>query len=150
MPIPISLLRVVRLENLGERVRGELMSDYANALERGFDKAKHLLRVTPEGLVEVLDKETFTNEEAILVYLIGKLYAVEAELAEEAWVGTAELKEELGMPKGSVDYSLTELRKNNLTRSKKEGGKLYVRIRPNRIEEALENALAKVDIAGEG
>ncbi len=49
--------------------------------------------------VEFLDKDKLTGAEQIQVYLIGKLFAKEAELATSDAVGNKELMDELGILK---------------------------------------------------
>lgn len=96
-----------------EKIRNEMMADYKNALEKNFEIARKMLRITAEGKIEILDKTKFTGKEQILLYLIGKYYAKEAGLTEMENVTNKELMEELGMPVGSLLPWTKDLRDSN-------------------------------------
>jgi hypothetical protein len=87
---------------LKDRILNEMITEYKNALERNFEIAKGLLKITPEGKVDILFKSKLGGKEQILLYLIGKHYAKEARLCETENVSNKELMEELGIPSGSV------------------------------------------------
>lgn len=88
--------------SLKEKILNEMTVDYKNTIEKNFELAKKLLRITTEGNVVILDKEKFNGREQILLYLIGKFYAREAGLANTAAVTNKELMNELSMKLGSV------------------------------------------------
>ena len=88
--------------NLKERIIDEMTVNHSDALEKHFNLAKQFIRITKEGKVDVLVKEKVSGIEAVLLYLIGKLYAKEAELVPTDDVGSKELMNELGIPEGSL------------------------------------------------
>lgn len=106
---------------LKERIREEMMADYANILERNFELAKQFIHVTSDGKVDVLLRDKLTGKEQILLYLIGKLYAKLADYTPTEDVGNKELVNELGIPIGSLLPWLKTLRDSNKIRSIKRG-----------------------------
>ena len=88
-------------KNFKEKIKEEMVVDYANALEKNYDIAKNLLRLTSAGKVDIKDKERLDEKDKILLYMIGKLYAKEAELAESEYVSNKEFANELGMNENS-------------------------------------------------
>lgn len=130
--------------NLKAKIIQEMAVNHSNALEKNFDLAKQLIRITREGKVDVLFKDRLTGRENILLYLIGKLYAKEAELASTDDVGNKELMDELGMPKGSVLPALKELREGNRIRQVDRGKYTYHAINLNVVEKTLRSILEKV------
>ncbi len=121
-------------ESLKKRIREEMSIDYANALEKNFELAKQFVRVTSDGKVDVLVKEKLSGKEQILLYLIGKLYAKEADLTATEYVGNKELADELGIPMGSLLPWLKNLRDTNKIKSVKKG---YHSIPINLVERSL-------------
>ena len=79
--------------NFKKRIREEMLANHSNALERNFDLAKKFIKITEEGKVEVANKEKIGGKEQVLLYLIGKLYAKEAQLTKTACVVNNELTE---------------------------------------------------------
>jgi hypothetical protein len=128
-------------KKLKQRILEEMSVDYANALERNFELAKQFIRVTSGGKVEVLVKEQLNGKQQILLYLIGKLYAKEAELNSSESAGNKELTEELGIPMGSLLPWLKDLRDQNKIKSVKTG---YHQISVNLIEKTLKEIEKKV------
>jgi len=108
-------------ENLRKRIREEMSIDYANVFEKNFELAKQFVRVTSDGKVDVLVKEKLSGKEQILLYLIGKLYAKEADLTATEYVGNKELADELGIPMGSLLPWLKSLRDTNKIKAVKKG-----------------------------
>jgi DNA-binding transcriptional ArsR family regulator len=132
-------------KNLRKRILEEMTTDYASKLARNFDFAKQLFRITDDGLVDVLVKEELTGLEQIQVYLIGKMYAKESQLANTDEVGYKEFKEQLGMPKGSLNPWLKQLRdKNKITQLKRERN-VYFRMSPNLIDDTLNRIKKKLE-----
>jgi len=108
--------------DLKDRVLEEMLADHGDALERNFELAKKLIRITPAGKVEILaDRNKLTGKELILLYLIGKRYANVAGLADSEGVSNQELMDELGMPLGSVLPWTKDLRDNNKIKAIKQG-----------------------------
>jgi len=107
--------------NLKDRIVNEMKADYKSALERNFEIAKRLLKVTDQGKVHIIRKEKLTGKEQILIYLIGKRYAKEAGLTETENVANKELMEELGVPQGSVLPWTKDLRDSNKIRQADPG-----------------------------
>ena len=126
-------------EKLKKRIIDEMSADYSSALEKNFDLAKQLIRVTNEGKVEVLLKDRLSGKEQILLYLIGKIYAKEAGLATTEDVGNKEMMDELGVPKGSLLPWLKDLRDKNQIKAVKRGQYTHHIIPVNLIERTLKN-----------
>src|SRR5438093_13407468 len=102
--------------HLKKRILEEMSVQHSAILGENFELAKQYVRVREDGYVEVLVRDRLTGKEQILLYLVGKLYAKEAELATDEMVGTAELMDQLGIPEGSLFPWLKELRDNNQIR----------------------------------
>lgn len=98
------------MSSLKDKIKGEMISDYSNALERNFELAKSIIKITPTGKIEILEKDKFSGEELILLYLIGKKYAYEAEISSSFGADNQELIIELGKPSGSIFPWLKNLR----------------------------------------
>jgi hypothetical protein len=131
--------------DLKKRIREEMTVDYDNVLERNFDLAMQLFRTTRDGLVDIRVKDKLTGVEQIQLYLIGKMYAREGEVSPTDDVGYKEFKEQLGMPKGSLNPWLKQLRdKNKITQLKREGV-VYFRMSPNLIDDTLNRIKKKLD-----
>jgi hypothetical protein len=131
--------------DLKKRIREEMTVDYDNVLERNFDLAMQLFRTTRDGLVDIRVKDKLTGVEQIQLYLIGKMYAREGEVSLTDDVGYKEFKEQLGMPKGSLNPWLKQLRdKNKITQLKREGV-VYFRMSPNLIDDTLNRIKKKLD-----
>lgn len=130
------------MSTLEERIKKEMISDYSSSLEKNFDFAKQLIKITKEGTVEVLGKEKFSGEELILLYLIGKCYAKEAALSQSNGVSNTELINELGKPEGSVFPWLKSLRESKKIKQNKTVKPIEHYIQINLIEETL-NKLCK-------
>src|SRR5437667_12495697 len=87
---------------LRKKILEEMTVDYSNSLEKNFDLAKQFVQITKEGKVDLKEKEKFTGKDKIMLYLVGKLYAKEAGLAQTNSATNKELMDELGMQKGSL------------------------------------------------
>lgn len=129
---------------LKERIREEMMADYANILERNFELAKQFIHVTQDGKVDVLLKDKLTGKEQILLYLIGKLYARQADYAPTEDVGNKELANELGIPMGSLLPWLKDLRDSNKIRPVKRGRYTNHVIPVNLVERVLKSVDKKI------
>jgi len=129
---------------LKKRIGEEMMDDYSGALERNFELAKQLLRVTREGKVTVLFKEDLTGEERIILYLIGKLYAKEGGFVEKHEVDNKELMDELGIPKGSLLPWLKNLRDKRTIKQIKTGRNVFHTVPINLVEKTLKNIEEKL------
>lgn len=129
---------------LRKRIIAEMTVDYSNSLEKNFDLAKHFVRITQEGKIDVLLKERLDGKENILLYLIGKLYAKEAELTEGDYVGNSEFLDELSIPSGSLLPWLKNLRDKGIIRQTKKGKYAFHSININRVEKILKNLDKKV------
>lgn len=122
--------------------------DYASALDKNFDLAKQLIRITKEGKIDVLFKDRLTGKENILLYLIGKLYAKEAELVPTDDAGNKELMDELGIPKGSLLPGLKELRDENKIKTITKGKYSYHVAALNIVEKTLKEIIKKISKEG--
>jgi len=129
----------VKDANLKNRIVAEMTDDYSNALEKNFELAKQLLRITKEGKVTVLFKDKLNGEEQISLYFIGKLYAKEAGFIEKHEVDNKELLDELGIPKGSLLPWLNNLRDNKKAKQIKVGRNVLHAIPVNLVEKTLKD-----------
>ena len=134
-----------RMHNLKERIREEMTVDYSSALEKNFDLAKQFICITTEGKVDILAKEKLTGKEAILLYLIGKLYAKETGFTATAEVGNRELLDELGVPEGSLLPWLKDLRDQNKIKRVRRGRYSYHAIPVNLVEKTLKSVERKMN-----
>lgn len=121
----------------------EMTVDYSNALEKNFNLAKQFVRITKEGKVDILHKDKLSGKEQILLYLIGKLYAKEADYTTNDDVGNKELMDELGIPSGSVLPWLLALRNENKIRQIKKGKYTHHAIASNWVAKVLKNVEKK-------
>jgi len=134
--------------NLKRKIIEEMTVDYGSSLEKNFDLAKQLIRITKDGKIDVLFKEKLIGKECILLYLIGKLYAKEAELTPTDDAGNKELMDELGVPKGSLLPWLKELRDENKVKAIIKGKFTYHAVALNVVEKTLKEILKKVTKEG--
>jgi len=136
--------------SLKNRIHEEMTVDYYNSLEKNFDLAKQIVRITKTGKVDVLFKNDLNGKEQILSYLIGKLYAKEAGLSSTDDVTNKELMEELGILEGSLYPWLKSLRDENKIRQSKREGYSVHSIPVNLLEKTLKEITTKLDgIKGE-
>ncbi len=91
---------------------------------------------------EVLS-ELMEEQEKILLYLIGKLYAKEAEFITEEDVGNDELMSELGIPQGSVLPWLKDLKGIKKIKPVRRGRFVHHVISANMIEKILSSIKIK-------
>lgn len=134
--------------DLKRKIIEEMTIDYGNSLEKNFDLAKQLIRITKDGKVDILFKDRIKGTECILLYLIGKLYAKEADLIPSDDAGNQELMDELGVPKGSLLPWLKELRDDNKIKTTTKGKFTYHTIALNVVEKTLKETLKKVNKEG--
>ena len=133
------------MENtLKKKILEEMTVNHSNALDKNFDLAKQLIRITRDGKIDVIFKDKLTGKENILLYLIGKLYAKEAELTLTDDSSNKELMDELGVPKGSILPWLKELRDEKRIRQVTKGKFTYHAIALNVVEKSLKTILKKV------
>jgi hypothetical protein len=131
--------------DLKRKIITEMTVDYGSSLEKNFDLAKQLIRITKEGKVDIIHKDKLTGTELISLYLIGKLYAKEAELTTTNEVTNQELLDELGVPKGSLLPWLKELRDGNKLNTASRGRFAYHSIPLNVVEKTLKEIQKKVN-----
>lgn len=130
-----------------EKIIDEMTVNHSDALEKNFNLAKQFIRITTEGKVDVLVKEKVSGLEAILLYLIGKLYAKEAELTPTDDVGNTELINELGIPYGSLGRWLKDLRDTNKITQVQRGKYVHHAIALNVVEKILKSIERRISKA---
>lgn len=130
--------------SLQERIINEMTVNHSDALEKNFNLAKQFIRVTRDGKVDVLVKDKVTGLEAILLYLIGKLYAKEAELTPTDDAGNKELMNELGIPYGSLGRWLKDLRDGNKIKPISRGKYTHHAVALNVVEKTLKSIEKKI------
>lgn len=129
---------------LKERIRKEMLVDYSGLLDRNFNLAKKFIGITDKGTINIRNKDDLNGKDQILLYLIGKIYAKEVGLVDSEYVGNKELKNELGIPKGSLYPWLKDLRDSNIIEKTRKENRSYHRIPVNRVEETLKSIEKKV------
>lgn len=133
-------------QKLKNRIKEEMTVDYHNSLDKNFELAKKFIRVTEDGKVDVLFKEKLGGKEQVLLYLIGKTYAKEAEFTTTNCVTNKEFTEELGVLDTSLRPWLKELRdKKKIKRNKKDKYTCHS-IPVNLIEKTLKGIDKKIKI----
>jgi len=129
--------------DLKERIKNEMLVDYSSALENNFNTAKRLIGITKEGKVNLhIGKNKLSGKQLIMLYLIGKVYAKEAEISDVEYVTNKELIDELGLPEGTVWGLLSLLNKENKIRQVQKGA---YRIPINLIERVVQEIVSKLD-----
>ena len=131
--------------SLRKKIREEMTADYSSLLEKNFDLAKQLIRISTGGKVDILNKDDLNGKEKILLYLIGKLYAREAGYTTTEKTGNKELVNELGIPEGSLLPWLKDLRDDrSMIRRSKKGRYSSHNISINWVERILKDARKKI------
>lgn len=131
-------------DGLKKRIIEEMTVSHSSALEKNFELAKQFVRITKDGKVDVLIKDKLTGTEEVLLYLIGKVYAVEAGLTPTYEVGNKELMNELGVPRGSLLPWLKGLRDNNKIKTITRGKLAYHTVALNVLERTLKDIQKKI------
>ena len=131
---------------LKEKIIEEMTADFSNALEKNFDLAKKLIKITNEGKISVIFKNDLTGEEKILLYLIGKVYAEEAEISQTHEVDSKELMDELGFLKGSFYPIIKRLRDKKRINQTRKGKYTLFSIPSNQIERILTKINRKLNL----
>ncbi len=131
-------------DDLRKKIIEQMTIDYSSTLEKNFELAKQFIRITKDGKVHLLHKESLGGKEKILLYLIGKLYAKEAEFTATDDIGNKELIDELGIPEGSLLPWLKELRAKNKVKQVKRGRYTHHSIPLNLVEETLKSVEIKL------
>jgi len=134
--------------NLKRRIMEEMTVEYSGVLEKNFDLAKQFIRITKDGMVDILFKNKVTGQDRILLYLIGKLYAKEVGLASSDSVGNKELMNELGIPEGSLLPWLMALRKKPGIKQTKEEKQVAHYMPINLVESVLKAIERKLKKTG--
>ena len=101
------------MESLKDKITKEMVVDYKIVLEKDFDIVKNIIRIMPNGKVDILSRDKLTGKDQILLYLIGKLYSKEGGYSETENVTNKELMEELRIPRGSILPWVKDLRDAN-------------------------------------
>jgi len=117
--------------------------DYSGSLQKNFEKAKQFVKITPTGLIDVINKDRLNGKTQIALYLIGKAYAKEAGLTQSEAVSNNELMEQLGIKMGSLLPWLKNLRDRNEIKQITQGKNTFHLISPAVIEKTLDKAGAK-------
>lgn len=148
--IMLQCYEVIQMENkrdeLKRKIREEMIANYYNSLDKNFELAKKFIRVTENGKVDVLFKEELGGKEQVLLYLIGKIYAKEAELTTTDCVTNKELIEELGVLDTSLRPWLKKLRDGNKIKRSKEDKYACHFIPANLIEKTLKKIDSEIKI----
>ncbi len=131
--------------SLKEWIRREMTMEKADILVIAKERVSHLVGVSPDGAVSFKlppDRVArLTARDKVALYFIGKLYALAGEYAENDWVTSSELVENLGLPEGTIRPALKTLRDSHCINAVKEGVHSMVR---NRVLGILAEIEAKV------
>lgn len=122
---------------LKNKIRDALSMDYSGFLDKNLDFVKQLFRITKDGKIDVIVKDSVTGEQKIALYLVGKLYAKESELSITDEVDNSELMTQLGIRKGSLLPWLKSLRDSGVIHDTKIGKKTYHSIHASEMERVL-------------
>lgn len=129
---------------LKERILKEMTVNDVDVLVENFELSKKFVRLTPDGKVSVLFKDKLTGKERILLYLIGKLYAKQAEYTSTDDVGNKELQDGLGIPSGSLLPWLKSLRDSKKIVTVRRGRYTHHAIPASQLARVLESLDAKM------
>jgi len=125
-------------KGLKQQILQNMVTNHKDALKRHYERAIKWISLTKTGKVVIIAKGNLTAKQKVLLYLLGKLYAAEAELCEDPFVANEEFLEELGMPKGTLLPVLKRLRDGNVIKRTKQNGKVKHYLAKNRIESFLD------------
>ena len=136
-------------DNLKKKIIDEMTIDHSNTLENSFEIAKQFIRVTRSGSVSIIGESDVSAKDMITLYLIGKLYAAEAELSDYNAVESAELESELRLASGTIKSALKRLRDNHIIESTKVDGETRHKIRLSHLDKELDKYQSKYKDSGE-
>ena len=112
-------------QELAEWVRKEMAMDRGDVLMSAKERVAKLVGITADGGVAFrLPPEGLSKlraKDKILLYAVGKLYANVAGYAADETISNNELAVNLGLPRGTVDPTLKELREAHLLNAPREG-----------------------------
>jgi hypothetical protein len=135
-------------DELKAKILAEMTVDHSDALEKNYQLAKEFVRVTKEGKVDVLVKDSVGGTDKIALYLIGKRYAQRAGLTTTEYVKNTELCSELGIVQGSALPWLKALRDSNIVvAGEREGNESQHAIALNAVERTLKSVSKKLKSA---
>jgi hypothetical protein len=104
---------------LADWVKKELVVNQTE-LTSHKDRVKQLLRLAPDGSVSIEDR-ALTARQQVGLYYIGAAYAKVGGLRESEEVANKEIVQKLGMPEGTLNPRVKELRDDHLIISTKNG-----------------------------
>jgi hypothetical protein len=94
--------------------------DVENELSKYKEQVRDLIQLTPNGDI-ILKQTDLTAKQKIVIYLIGKVYSKAAEYSKTETATNKEFTETLGLPEGTVKFTLFDLRKEGLAYSLENG-----------------------------
>lgn len=119
-----------------ERVRAELVTQSSEVRGRLLEKAKDLIQITDDGDVDFrCDIVRLRQTDKILLYMIGKWFSKEIEMAPSDAVSYAQLTNRLGIPVGTVKSSLFALSRKG---SVEKAGEAAYRVRYTKMESIID------------
>ena len=123
---------------LKRRIKEEMTINYKNILEKNFDFANKMIKVSEDGRTDIIisDKDIII-EDQILLYLIGKLYAKEVGYIEHGEATRIELLTELGISENSIGPILSRLKDKGMIKTRKEKNKPYFSVKMNLVRKIL-------------
>jgi len=121
-------------EALAEKIRKKLVIE-SEITDEVIDKASRLIGLTKEGkIIFKIDRGRLSIADQVLLYLIAKRLAYEAELVDRDSCSLSELAQELGISVRVVAARLSELLRKNLVERLETG---TYRVSPLAISETI-------------
>jgi len=94
-----------------EKIRKTLVVDTQAIWDKTVEKASKLIMLTDQGDVYFkINKAKMTNKEIVLLYMIGKKFALEGNLVETEEANLDELSEFIGINKQNIAARISELK----------------------------------------
>lgn len=94
-----------------EKIRKTLVVDTQTIWDKTVEKASKLIMLTEQGDVFFkINKANMTNKEIVLLYMIGKKFALEGNLVETEEANLDELSEFIGINKQNIAARISELK----------------------------------------
>lgn len=120
-------------ESLKAWIQANMKSEATSELDRWKEDVASLLAIMPDGEVE--SKVTIDDTKArVLLQFIGRAYAEAGGIVETATLTNSQVKSATGIPAGTIDRVLAELRSEHLLLPSGRGEQ---QILPSRIGDAV-------------
>jgi hypothetical protein len=109
-------------EDLVEWIKQNMTIDDKIVLLANKEKIAEFVGLSTNGdIIIKIDKSKKNAQQLILIYLIGKFYSKIVGYSDTHTITNTELSEEMGIPKGTISWSILQLTKNGLIKNEKSG-----------------------------